>query len=582
MVRPKFSSHELSGRISSLFSMSTVDEIKALGNKAFAEKNYPRAIELYTDAIDMDPTNYTLYSNRSGSYCASQKYQQAAADARKVIEIKPDWPRGHTRLGAALQGMRDWEGAANAFRKALELDPGNAGAKEDLATCEAEIQKQQHMGGADPLGELGQLFRPENFDALRYNPKCAAFFNDPSFVKMIDDLKVNPKNIQNYMNDQRLQVCMQALLEPFLKQYQQANPGAAADMPKDEDEDEEPVKPAPKPKEEEKPKEQPKQTNKEAEAEKDAGNKLFKEGDMDGAIAHYEKAIELEPHNVTFYNNKAAALTRQKKYQEAVDCATKGIEIGRQHGADYESIAKAYTKIAGAENARGNLEAAISALQSSLLEKKDPTVKRELTKLEQLKAKRDAAAYENPEIAEKEKEEGNKCFREGNIPKAIEHYNEAIKRAPRDARLYSNRAGAYSKLGEMPMAIKDCDKAIELDPKFVKAYTRKGYCHIQMKEYHKALDDYQEALRIDPNNAEAIGGIQSVNQAIAKNQFQAPDEEQIRHAMADPEIQRIMQDPTINNVLRQMQENPMAAQKYLADPTIRDALMKLRAAGIVR
>ena len=131
------------------------------------------------------------------------------------------------------------------------------------------------------------------------------------------------------------------------------------------------------------------------------------------------------------------------------------------------------------------------------------------------------------------------------------------------------------------MAIKDCDKAIELDPKFVKAYTRKGYCHIQMKEYHKALDDYNEALRIDPNCAEAIGGIQSVNAAIAKNSYSAPDEEQIRHAMADPEIQRIMQDPTINNVLRQMQENPMAAQKYLGDPHIRDALMKLRAAGIL-
>jgi len=304
--------------------------------------------------------------------------------------------------------------------------------------------------------------------------------------------------------------------------------------------------------------------------------------DIDGALAHYEKAIELEPYNVTFTNNKATCLIKQKKYQEAVDVCTKAIEEGREHHADFESIAKAYTKIASAEAARNNLEAAIAALNASLLEKKDPIVKRELTRIEALKAKRDAAAYENPEIAEQEKNEGNKCFREGDIPKAIEHYSEAIRRAPRDPKLYSNRAGAYSKLGEMPMALKDCDKAIELDPKFAKAYTRKGYCHIQMKEYHKALDDYNEALRIDPNNAEAIGGIQSVNAAIAKNSYSQPDEEQIKHAMADPEIQNILKDPGMQQILQEMQTNPMKAQSYLNDPKVYQAFMKLRAAGIIR
>jgi len=34
------------------------------------------------------------------------------------------------------------------------------------------------------------------------------------------------------------------------------------------------------------------------------------------------------------------------------------------------------------------------------------------------------------------------------------------------------------------------------------------------------------------------------------------DEERLRHAMADPEIQRIMRDPTIVQVLKDLQENP--------------------------
>ena len=41
------------------------------------------------------------------------------------------------------------------------------------------------------------------------------------------------------------------------------------------------------------------------------------------------------------------------------------------------------------------------------------------------------------------------------------------------------------------------------------------------------------------------------------------DEERLRHAMADPEIQQIMRDPSIMQVLRDLQENPKAGQAAL-------------------
>ena len=61
-----------------------------------------------------------------------------------------------------------------------------------------------------------------------------------------------------------------------------------------------------------------------------------------------------------------------------------------------------------------------------------------------------------------------------------------------------------------------------------------------------------------------------------------PDDERIRHAMADPEIQSIMRDPTIQQVLKDLQENPQASQGYLKDPKIMAAISKLAAAGILR
>jgi stress-induced-phosphoprotein 1 len=194
--------------------MSAVEELKAKGNKAFADKKYEQAITFYSDAIDMDDGNYTLYSNRSGSYCALRKYRQAEADARKVIQLKSDWARGHTRLGAALEGLGKWDDAVKAYEQALTLDPGNANIQADLENA------RQHAAAPDDedMDDAGrQFFSPQMLDSLRYDPKVAPFFSDPSFLAMINDIGANSKNIGKYAGDPRMQVVMQALIERLAK-----------------------------------------------------------------------------------------------------------------------------------------------------------------------------------------------------------------------------------------------------------------------------------------------------------------------------------------------------------------------------
>jgi stress-induced-phosphoprotein 1 len=69
------------------------DALKNKGNEAFQRKDYVEAVKLFTEAIQLDPKNHVLYSNRSGAYAAQQKYTEALEDAEQTIKIKPDWAK---------------------------------------------------------------------------------------------------------------------------------------------------------------------------------------------------------------------------------------------------------------------------------------------------------------------------------------------------------------------------------------------------------------------------------------------------------------------------------------------------------
>lgn len=129
----------------------------------------------------------------------------------------------------------------------------------------------------------------------------------------------------------------------------------------------------------------------------------------------------------------------------------------------------------------------------------------------------------------------------------------------------------------------DLDECLKLDPTFVKAYSRKGVSHFFMKEYHKALQAYEKGLKLDPANEECKAGRDTTIQKVQSSNSGAVDEEQVRHAMADPEIQSMLKDPQINLFLKDMQENPKAAQEAMnKDPKLAHAVEKLMAAGILR
>lgn len=85
-------------------------QAKKLGDEAFKNKEFAKAIEHYTESIKENPRNgsqakHVLLSNRSAAYAASKNWDKALEDALACIQAKPDFSKGWSRKGAALVGQ---------------------------------------------------------------------------------------------------------------------------------------------------------------------------------------------------------------------------------------------------------------------------------------------------------------------------------------------------------------------------------------------------------------------------------------------------------------------------------------------
>ncbi|XP_073526234.1 uncharacterized protein [Phyllobates terribilis] len=100
-------------------------EAKSRGDDAFKRKDYQAAVDAYTQAIDFDPSDAVLYSNRSLCWLRLGQAEQALDDAKICRSLRPNWHKACFREGAALRLLLRFEEAANAFYEGVKIDPEN-------------------------------------------------------------------------------------------------------------------------------------------------------------------------------------------------------------------------------------------------------------------------------------------------------------------------------------------------------------------------------------------------------------------------------------------------------------------------
>ena len=166
-------------------------------------------------------------------------------------------------------------------------------------------------------------------------------------------------------------------------------------------------------------------------AHNNLGVVLAGRGQVDEAIAHYRKALEINPDYARAHNNLGVALAGRGQIDEAIAHYRKALEIN----PDY---AEAHNNLGMALAGRGQVDEAIAHYRKAL----------EI----------------NPDYADAHNNLGLALAGRGQVDEAMAHYRKALEIKPDYVEAHNNLGNALAGRGQVEEAIDHYRKALEIKP----------------------------------------------------------------------------------------------------------------------
>lgn len=197
------------------------------------------------------------------------------------------------------------------------------------------------------------------------------------------------------------------------------------------------------------------------------GVSSLKKGQVEDAITHFNRAIDLDPGKAVAYAARGSAYFRLEKLDNAISDYNKAIEINPDLEVAYQGRGSVYYR-------QGQLDNAIS----------------DYTRVIKI----------NPGLVNAYIDRGNIYQEQGRFDEAISDFSKVLEMKPGEAITYYLRGNAYYQKNQLDNAISDYSKVIEFDPKFAVAYQNRGTAYQFKGEYQKAISDYDKAIELMPDN----------------------------------------------------------------------------------
>ena len=436
------------------------EELFRRGRELYQSGQYNQAIECFSDAIKVNPSDARYYDGRGLAYLHKPDADKAMKDIEQALRLDSRLASAYLHRGYIHMYRDDFVRASADFTQAIDIDGDGVVAYAGLCArsfAKFEITKPEEYhkqpGRGDPPGMADVLraikLRPEAPDAYMFRGDLLrAYLGDLSRAKEDYDkaIAINPRRmdalarramLHNELGEgeEKVRADLNAAIT-LDRKY--APPYMALDF--------------------------------DAERARALSNRgLFSKGEQ--AIRDYKEALRLSPKDVVARLNLAIEYTYET---ETLDEAMR----------EFDRVIEIDPECSRAYRARGCVLADQGKLDDALADFLE-TIRLE------------------PENARSHNDLGTVLDAKQQPHRAIEAFSRAISLDPTEFKSYLNRGANYLDLEEYDKAIADFSAAIGLVPEYYECRVNRGNAYARIGEWEKAIADFSKDIELRPFSSDA-------------------------------------------------------------------------------
>ncbi len=117
-------------------------DLERKAKDAFVDDHFELAVDLYTQAIELNPNHAELYADRSQANIKFENFTEAVADAQRAIELDPSMSKAYYRKATACMKLEEYQTAKAALETGASLAPGDSRFTLLIKECEKHIAEE--------------------------------------------------------------------------------------------------------------------------------------------------------------------------------------------------------------------------------------------------------------------------------------------------------------------------------------------------------------------------------------------------------------------------------------------------------